>query len=93
MLDADVARLSPYMRRDINIPRPLLVSPPPTSSASDGPYETPTHPTRIDETSNRDPRLRREQAIPCEVETNLVDLLVPARVLHEQGDLDAVVDV
>ena len=26
-------------------------------------------------------------------ETNLVDLLVPARVLHEQGDLDAVVDV
>jgi TnpA family transposase len=31
--------------------------------------------------------------IPCEVETNLVDLQVPARVLHEQGDLDAVVDV
>jgi hypothetical protein len=30
---------------------------------------------------------------PCGVETNLVDLLVPARVLHEEGDLDAVVDV
>ena len=42
---------------------------------------------------DRVPRLRREQAIPCEVETNLVDLLVPARVVHEQGDLDAVVDV
>jgi hypothetical protein len=34
-----------------------------------------------------------QRSYPCEVETNLVDLLVPARVLHEQGDLDAVVDV
>src|SRR3954463_14875280 len=36
---------------------------------------------------------RREQAIPCEVETNVIALLVPACVFHEQGDLDAVVDV
>src|SRR3954468_23760557 len=38
-------------------------------------------------------RGRREQPVPCEVETNLVALLVPACVFHEQGDLDAVVDV
>jgi len=38
-------------------------------------------------------RPRGNQAVACEVETNLVDPLVPARVLHEQGDLDAVVDV
>src|SRR5207344_1803913 len=36
---------------------------------------------------------RREQAAPCEVETNVIALLVPACVFHEQGDLDAVVDV
>src|SRR4051794_41015898 len=35
----------------------------------------------------------REQAIPCEVETNVIALRVPACVFHEQGDLDAVVDV
>ncbi len=53
----------------------------------------PTHPTRIDETSIASRDSAGNTAIPCEVETNLVDLLVPARVLHEQGDLDAVVDV
>ena len=36
---------------------------------------------------------RRSELDRLRVETNLVDLLVPARVLHEQGDLDAVVDV
>src|SRR4051812_13810679 len=40
-----------------------------------------------------DRREVREQAIPCEVETNVIALLVPACVFHEQGDLDAVVDV
>src|SRR3954453_18447171 len=35
----------------------------------------------------------RDCRFSCEVETNVVALLVPACVVHEQGDLDAVVDV
>ena len=56
-------------------------------------YATPTHPTRIDETSIASPATPQGTGHSCEVETNLDGLLVAARVLHEQGDLDAVVDV
>src|SRR3981081_3443426 len=57
----------------------------------DTPANAATNPRCQAMTSIRSGRSTRG-SIPS-VETNLVDLLVPARVVHEQGDLDAVVDV
>jgi hypothetical protein len=88
LLDADVARLSPYMRRHINFHGHCSFAP--TNLA--GERRALREPDEIEETSIAS-ATPQGQAIPCEVETNLVDLLVPAGVLHEQGDLDAVIDV
>jgi hypothetical protein len=58
VLDADVARLSPYMRRHINFHGHY-------SFAPAGRYATPTHPTTTDRARSRR-RRRRKQPISCE---------------------------